>query len=282
MCPIHRKEILDTIRERLEYGAPIICISTQLIEAGVDIDFGSVIRFMAGLDSITQAAGRCNRHKKRKTGNVFIVNPAEEKIDCLKDIAVGKEKCWRVLDDFRENPEKFERDPIGPLLLKWYYQNYFFDRKDIMDYPVSTKEHARKDSLLNLLSSNSASVDEYGRRYGKKPEIFLRQSFMTAGDLFRSIDAPTHSVIVRYGKKGENLVCDLCSAFDVEKQYGLLRKAQQFSVNIFFHEFEKLSEQGAIHPVQEDTEIFYLDKKYYSNKFGISLEPINEEEFLNA
>ncbi len=282
MCPAHRKKTLETIRIRLDEQKPTLCVSTQLIEAGVDIDFGSVIRFTAGLDSIAQAAGRCNRNSKRATGHVYIVNPKDENIDCLMDIAVGKEKSERVLNDFKDNPEKYKFDPIGPLLLGWYYKNYFFGRRNEMDYPVTAKVCSRNDTLLNLLSSNSFSTEDYGRAYGRKPDIFLRQSFMTAGDIFKSIDAPSQSVIVKYGDEGKDVVNQLCSSFEVEKQFELMRKAQQYSVNLFPHEFKKLSEQGALYRVQEETEIFYLDNKFYSDKYGISLEPINNEEFLYA
>ena len=190
MCPVHRKKILNVIRERIrpENALPTICISTQLIEAGVDVDFGSVIRYNAGLDSIAQAAGRCNRNGTRDICKVHIVNPSEEKIDCLKDIAIGKEKTERVLSDFKENPEQYKNDRIGPDLLAWYYRNYFFDRKKDMEYPVSSRENGREDTLLNLLSDNPLSVQEYRRTHKNEfPTLDLRQSFMTAGKLFKSI-----------------------------------------------------------------------------------------------
>jgi len=284
MCPIHRKNVLTTIRERIkpENNLPTVCVSTQLIEAGVDVDFGSVIRFNAGLDSIAQAAGRCNRNGKRDVGRVYVVNPAEENIDCLKDIAIGKDKTERVLNDFKENPAKYQNDPIGSTLLEWYYQNYFFDRKDQMDYPVTPREAGKTDTLLSLLSRNKSTIDEYVRVNSKYPDLLLLQSFMTAGKIFKSIDAPTQSVIVKYGDTGKDLVNELCAVFDVEKQFGLLRLAQQFSVNIFPHEFNKLSSDGALSRVQEGTDIFYLNQKYYSEKFGISMEPITEGEFLYA
>ncbi|RJP83420.1 MAG: CRISPR-associated helicase Cas3' [Desulfobacteraceae bacterium] len=275
MCPAHRRQELETIRKKLDDKEPILCISTQLIEAGVDVSFRSVIRMLAGLDSITQAAGRCNRHGSSETGRVFIVNPVEENLEYLKDIAVGKEKSIRVLDDYKSDPSKYGNDAIGPEMLKWYYENYFYARKDIMDYPVHAN---RNDTLLNMLSSNKLAIDEFRRVNRTMPFINLCQSFMTAAKLFRSIDAPTRSVIVRYGDEGKKLVNQLCSSFEVGKQYALIKKAQQYSVNLFPFEFEKLATQNALYRVQEGTEIFYLDNLYYSKTTGISLEPVKQEE----
>ena len=275
MCPEHRKQMLKTIRQKLDDKKPILCVSTQLIEAGVDVDFRTVIRMLAGLDSIAQAAGRCNRHGGPEIGNVFVVNPLEESLDYLKDIAVGKEKTNRVLDDYKSDASKYDSDIIGPKMLEWYYQNYFFERKDAMDYPVNAN---RNDTLLNLLSTNSSAVADFRRANKSMPFINLHQSFMTAGKLFKSIDAPTRSVIVRYGDEGRELVNQLCSAFEVEKQYALIKKAQQYSVNLFPYEFDKLVEQNALYRVQEETEIFYLDCCYYSKITGVSLEQVRQEE----
>jgi len=285
MCPVHRKKVLDTIRERIkpERNLPTICISTQLIEAGVDVDFGSVIRYNAGLDSIAQAAGRCNRNGTRDKGTVYIVNPAEEKIDCLKDIVIGKDKTEKVLSDFEGNPEHYKNDRIGPDLLAWYYRNYFFERKNDMEYPVSSRENGWDDTLLSLLSHNSLSIQEYKRTHNNEfPLLDIRQSFMTAGKLFKSIDAPTQGIIVQYGEVGKSLVSQLSAAFEVEKEYRLLHDAQQYSVNLFPHEFERLKEAGAVFPLQKGANIYYLDQKYYSEQFGISTESINKEEFLNV
>lgn len=281
MCPTHRKRKLRTIREKLDRREPILCVSTQLIEAGVDVSFRSVIRLLAGLDSIAQAAGRCNRHGGPDMGHVFLVNvnPAQENLDHLKDIAVGREESHRVLDDYKSDPSKYDGDPIGPKMLEWYYQTYFFQRRDTMDYSVSL---GRNDTLLNLLSSNNNAVMDFSRRYRTMPTINLCQSFMTAAKLFKSIDAPTQSVIVPYRDEGKGVVNQLCSAFEVEKQYALIKKAQQYAVNLFPYEFETLAEQNALHRVQEGTEIFYLEDRYYSERFGVSMEPINKEGFLNA
>lgn len=66
MYPIHRRRTLDMIRERLDSGKRCILISTSLVEAGVDLDFQTVYRQLAGVDSMIQAAGRCNREEKEK------------------------------------------------------------------------------------------------------------------------------------------------------------------------------------------------------------------------
>lgn len=282
MCPAHRKKVLSVIRERVkqENNLPTICISTQLIEAGVDVDFGTVVRYIAGLDSIAQAAGRCNRNGRRSIGKVYVVNPKDEPIDCLKDIAIAQEKAGRVLDDYKEDPGKYRSDLIGPSLLEWYYKNYFFVRRNEMDYPVTPKEAGRNDTILNLLSTNHLALSSFARSSKKKRDLFLYQSFMTAGELFAAIDAPTIGIVVQYGEKGKELVEQLCSAFEVEKQYRLLREVQQYSVNVFPHEFKRLSEAGALFPVQSGTKIWFLDERYYSEEFGISMEPISEEGLL--
>ena len=78
MCPEHRTTTLNKIRSALLDGRPCRVISTQLIEAGVDIDFPIVFRSAAGIDSIAQAAGRCNREGKiSEGGRVFVFSPED-------------------------------------------------------------------------------------------------------------------------------------------------------------------------------------------------------------
>ncbi|MBI5898609.1 MAG: CRISPR-associated helicase Cas3' [Rhodocyclales bacterium] len=284
LCPAHRKAILREVRQSLERREPVLCVSTQLIEAGVDVDFGAVIRYTAGLDSIAQAAGRCNRNGRNATGRVHVINPRDqdENLDKLIDIRIGRDKTARILDDYEANPARFNRNLIGPEAMAWYYENYFFARKADMSYPVSRDAIGHDDSLLNLLSSNSLASAEYGQRNGEMPKLYLRQSFKSAAQAFKAIDAPTQGVIVPYGESGRELVNDLCAAFEVEKQYALLRLAQQYTVNVFPHQLAKLQEEGAVHPVQEGTEILHLDPRYYSEKFGLVTEPVNSMEVLDA
>ncbi|MGD0153037.1 MAG: CRISPR-associated helicase Cas3' [Thermacetogeniaceae bacterium] len=281
MCPAHRIIILNEIRELLG-EEPVICVSTQLIEAGIDIDFGSVIRYLAGLDSIGQAAGRCNRNGNRPMpGRVFIINPKDENLDRLKDIRIGKERAERVLGEFRDDPKQFDEDIIGLKSLERYYQYYFYQRNDEMSYKVDGRSViGREDNLFDLLSNNHLSVQAYQRINNDSfPQICCRQSFLAASKAFQAIDSFTRGVIVSYGV-GERIINELCASDNLEKQYKLLKEAQRYSVNLFPYEFEKLAGQQIIREVQSGAGIYYLDKQYYSDTFGMSQIAINEMENL--
>lgn len=287
MCPAHRKFELAKIKQRLESGLPTLCVSTQLIEAGVDVDFGAVIRSMAGLDSIAQAAGRCNRNGRSTQGSVHLVNPSDEHVtlEYLKDIAIGRDKVASVLDFFRERPERYEHELLGPQALADYYTHYFFERQKDMVYPVSPKEAkaiGRNDSLLSLLSENGLSLAE-ARREGEPMSIrLLNQSFMTAAEAFKAIDSPTQGVVVPWGKAGADLIGRLHGAYDISLEGELLREAQQFTVNVFPHVFDKLSKAGALHAIKEGVRIYSLDSRYYSKQFGLATELVSLMETLNV
>jgi CRISPR-associated endonuclease/helicase Cas3 len=286
MCPAHRLKVLNKIKGKLKskIAKPVICVSTQLIEAGVDIDFGSVIRYLAGMDSIAQAAGRCNRHGIRTSpGTVWIVNPKQENTDRLKDIKVGIEKAERILRDFKDDSEKFENDLIGLNTMEAYYKYYFYERKSEMPYTVGKDSVVgQADNLFNLLSTNTLSTSEYKRiNSDTLPEIPFSQSFQVASRAFHVIDDNTQGVIVPYGE-GKEIINELCGASDLEKQYALIKKAQRYSVNMFTHEFKKMADDRAIHEVQKGAGIYYLDNEYYNEQFGWSKDSTSGMEFLNA
>lgn len=289
MCPRHRMLILKVIKRCLKRRERVICVSTQLIEAGIDISFGSVIRYIAGLDSIAQAAGRCNREGRLKDdfgnlrfGKVFIVNPAEENLDKLPDIKVGKSVTERVLNEYKNNPEEFSENIIGLRAMELFYQYYFYTRKDEMNYPVKLESGA-EDNLFNLLSVNYQSVEEYKRKnQGDPPNIPLRQAFMSASKEFHPIDSYTKGIIVPFGKRGKQLIVHLCASKDIVKEYQLLKEAQRYSVNVFSYVFERLVKLAAIRETQKGSGIYFLDSSLYSNQFGLSEEPVTTMEFYNV
>lgn len=262
-CPSHRKAILADIRSRLSAGLPVLCISTQLIEAGVDISFASVIRFLAGLDSIAQAAGRCNRNGEVRKGQVYVVNPCEESTGMLPDIEKGKEATQRVLEEGFDNL-------VAPEAIARYFEYYFYMRTDDMVYPVS--QARLDDSLLNLLTNNPLSAARYSNRHETERKIpLLSQAFMSAGKLFEAIEAPTKSLIVPYGR-GKDIITQLCAidpTFQAQKYYELLREAQKFSVNVFPNVWQRLIDTGAIFEVQS-LKIYCLLEEFYDDCFGVS------------
>jgi len=264
LCPAHRKTILKEVRERLDKDLPVICVSTQLIEAGVDIDFASVIRFLAGLDSIAQAAGRCNRHGLHEMATIHIVNPVEKNIDLLKDIKIGRDKAQRVFD------EGFQ-DLLAPDAIKQYFNYYFYDRSDEMTYPVLKKSILKRDdNLLSLLSDNSNNI-------GRNTPLLLKQSFMSAGKIFKAIDSPTQAVIAPYGEEGKWIIAELCRVaieFDAKTYRQLLKQAQKFSVNVFPNVWRRLMDEQAVCEIQGEG-IYFLKDEYYSKKFGLSDKPCN-------
>jgi len=284
MCPSHRMLVLDQVKACLHDKKPVICVSTQLIEAGVDISFGAVIRYLAGLDSIAQAAGRCNRHREKLTpGDVLIINPAEENIDMLEDIRIGKEKTERLLGEFNDNPERFGNNRISPEAMEQYYKYYFYERANEMDYPVGPNSAVgRADNLFNLLSVNSLSIEEYTRINDKYPEIPSRQAFMAAAKSFQAIESVARGVVVPYGEEGRDIINKLCSVKELKKQFKIIRRAQRFSVNVFPNVLKKLQDQQAVREAQEGSGILYLDDRYYSDEFGLSVLPVKDMGFLDA
>jgi CRISPR-associated endonuclease/helicase Cas3 len=152
-----------------------------------------------------------------------------------------------------------------------------------MDYPVPLAGAAsRDDTLLRLLAGNDFAADDYRQRHGRPAPNLLRQAFMTAGTAFKSIDAPTRGVIVPFASEGKELVADLCNSVHPEKEFGLLRRSQQYSVNLFPFVFDSLVEAGAISEISAGAGIYYLHENHYDNVFGLSDAPVSPVEPIDA
>lgn len=272
-CAAHRKAIFDTIKARLKNKQPVICISTQLIEAGVDISMACVIRALGGLDSIAQAAGRCNRHGEKKgKGQVWVLNLQEQDFTrILPDIQAGKTHAERVFRDFAG------QDILQPEAMKRYFEYYFYQRSDEMAYSV---KNSATGSLLDWLSDNA--LNPYGEKNNKrsKPLPLLMQSFKSAGRAFQAIDAPTQAVIVPYGE-GAELIAKLCGEWNPQEMHRTLQKAQRYSVNVFPNVWNKLQKENALHETIEGSGIYYLKERYYTKEFGLSLDETSDMTFYD-
>jgi CRISPR-associated endonuclease/helicase Cas3 len=265
MCQAHRKRVLAELRRRLDLGLPTVCVSTQLIEAGVDVDFGGVVRYLAGLDSILQAAGRCNRHGKRAIGRVHVVNHESEDVQAMHEVAIGQETTRRVLDDFKEDPDSLGGDLLSPAASAMYFRYYHAKLIAEMTYATDV---GRRDSLLELLSTNAISVEEHIRISPVKTSIPLKQAFKSASDAFAAIDMRGRGVVVPYGE-GADVIAELSSEPEPARKVRLLRLAQPFTVNVSEREFQKLAERNAVTEVSAGAGIFRLSAMAYHADYGL-------------
>lgn len=302
MCPAHRQHKISLIRQTIDpkNPKPLICVSTQLIEAGVDLDFGCVIRSLAGLDSIIQAAGRCNRHGHHKELKpVFILNFSEESLpEGLAEIKVGQEVATRVFREYRDDPKRFDNSLLSEAAMALFYKYYFYDRAPLMTYPVKARpkpdfqktEVSQSTTLIELLGTNGLSHRECSERGPDKSPLMLslQQAHSTAAEAFRVIDAPTQGILVPYKsgtKDGSKLISKLAACYENEsiplpEKIKLHKQAQKFTVNAFPHIIKKLSESRAISEIYPDSGIFELAPAHYSEEYGITLESLSEANYV--
>lgn len=246
MCPIHRKETLKKIRERLDKKQPVKVFSTQLIEAGVDIDFPNVYRSAAGLDSIAQSAGRCNREGRLYTLGIVKVFESAEKYGMphgsLKQSAqVGKNTI-----------EKFSEDLLSVKAIEHYFNELFFFKGE------------------NELG------DEYIKDYfyqSKKGNLFFE--FSTAAQEFNFIDNITFPVIVPFDEKAEKLI-EKVRYSEFPKKY--LRQLQPYTVNLYQQDYAALISKGSVENIKDLVSVL-SDISIYDEKTGIIIDKESEALF---
>ncbi|MDQ0300596.1 CRISPR-associated endonuclease/helicase Cas3 [Salibacterium salarium] len=270
MCAAHRQDMLKEIHSKLENEEPVICVTTQLIEAGVDIDFDCVIRSLAGLDSIAQAAGRCNRNGKKELQYVYVMDHLEENLKHLSEIRIGKEISMKLLKSLKKDPTSFGGHLLSRQAMKRYFYEFYSDREAYLHYHVSSLGKNMTD-LLNATRTNNSYVEAYHRKEGKSPELFLVNSYNTAASHFSVIDNQTMSVLVPFGEEGAEMIAELNGGKTITDLSKLLKNAQQYSINVYRHERKILDNQGALVSYL-DGSVLALTDGVYSDEFGLDLE----------
>lgn len=256
MCPAHRLCVIEGVKKRLGKER-VLCVSTQLIEAGVHISFGCVVRALAGLDSIAQAAGRCNRNGEFPEGReVYLVNLADEDLSRLPDIKRGREETERILRAMKADDKLYEGDLLSAAAMRNYYDRYFHKRD--MDYMVGDA------SIYDMLSRNRAGMAAYQGAGGKNPTL-LPQAFETAGKSFCVIEKDTASVLVPYGH-GRRLV-DQYAVASLSERGRVIREMGRYSVGVPDYELAMLTRKGALTVL--DDGIVVLDASYYDEALGL-------------
>lgn len=273
MCGRHRTDCLNRIGALLDPGnpKPVICVSTQLIEAGVDISFACVVRAMAGLDSIMQAAGRCNRNGESVEPKNVYVYPlkAEDSMErYLPDIAMGKQLTLQIMENY---PGK---DLLSSNILEQYY-DMLLRKKDgngkggYTDCPIRGRAEGAT-TAYDLLSFNECDRSQFTNTTGGKYGLCFAQAFQTVSDNFHVIPDVTHNVVVPYGQATELL--DMLHRGELSEKISVLRRLQEYTVSLFDDDYRGLARKHAISLANEDFGVFLLNEEYYNDKYGVVRE----------
>ena len=226
MCAKHRSQKLDEIRGRLKNGEPCRVIATSLIEAGVDVDFPLVMRAEAGLDSVAQAAGRCNREGKRLPENSFVwIFAPEDKWKAPPELAAQAAVMRLTADSFSDD-----------LLSTQAVAAYFVELYQLKGSELDNKK------ILQMHRNAGQSLDF---------------PFQTIADKFRMIESHMQPLIIPFDNEAESLISSLHHADHIG---GLLRKLQPYTVQIPEKALAALYKAGRIEPINEKN----FGKQFYT------------------
>lgn len=220
MCGEHRSNVIADIKRRLKDGIPTRVVSTQLVEAGVDFDFPVVYRAMAGLDSIAQAAGRCNREGTLDMGHTHVFMPPKQApIGMLRK---GEDTSITLLTGYTG-------DPLDIDLFKKYFDHLYYNN-ELDQHGIC--QHLRMDGSLD---GNTLAVN-----------------FRTAAELFKLIDNEDYvPVVVRY-KKDENdntVERGLAILRKGKPERWVMRSLQRYIVNVRRRDAMRLLNKGDLNEV---------------------------------
>ena len=250
MVPRHRRAELVRLRERLCKKLPVRLVATSLIEAGVDIDFPEVWRAMAGLDSVAQAAGRCNREGGPVLGRVVVFQPTERKV--LKSMAAATEVTADVL--------KKHEDPLALAAVRDFFQNLYWNKGE------AAFDAAWLDGKCFPILPNIA--DGASR---------LDFPFASIARAFRLIDEAMEPVIVPWkADEADHHARDLLAriAASERPRRADLRALQQYTVPVPARARGEWLAKGvlrAVHPALDPAVLMFEDDSLYDEKIGLRL-----------
>lgn len=243
MCAEERSEIISEIKEKLTAHKTVRVVSTQLIECGVDIDFPVVFRALAGLDSIAQSAGRCNREGKLERGTLFLFSPPKDAPPGLLRKAADTTK-----ELLRKNDYRLE---LSPELYREYFTNYFrtvncFDTCEFSDAMQSEKNE-------------------------------LQFQFRSLSDRYHLIEKEYQAAVyVRYksdktGKDDKDLLQRL-QAGEIDTM--LFRKLSRYAVNLSLTDIRQLVNEGRVLQTENVFMQRLDDESLYKNGIGFAADSL--------
>ena len=244
MCPVHRRMKLKKIKNLLKEGAECRVISTQLIEAGVDIDFPAVYRTISGIDSVCQASGRCNREGKMASGEVYVFRSTED---------YGKATHWqsRVAEIGSMIFEEWD-DPLSLPAVDSYFEKLYSYEGDGLD----------KKRILPSFEERLRDV---------------AFPFEDVANAFNLIENDTRDIIIPYDDKARSIIKQMQQTGFPGKY---ARNLQGYTVSIYVEEFKVLEKDNAISSIAD--RFFVLNKleDYYSEDTGLLNRKYNGEDLL--
>ncbi len=230
MYPEHRKKVLKEIKQRLSDKKPCRVISTSLIECGVDIDFKTVYRAIAGIDSILQAGGRCNRENKHSCSDSIV------HIFDTEEIVKNQEINSSVTKDIIE---KFGDEIYLPDAIKMYFEKLYYFR--------------------NIDNSNKAFDSK------KIIENTMKLNFDTVSKNFKLIEDNTVTLYILSSESEESIEDLRKHKYSRE----LFRKLQKYAINLYKYEFDRLDNVSAIEIIDTYYYVL-VNNEYYNDKKGVT------------
>jgi CRISPR-associated endonuclease/helicase Cas3 len=234
MCPAHRTEVIRKIRHALELKRPCRVVSTQLIEAGVDIDFPVVFRSLSGIDSIAQAAGRCNREGRLpQNGRVYVFSPEA-------GLPPG---YFRQTAETAGEVMRHHNDPLTLKAVEEYFRTLYWLKGDKLD----------EFQILGILSE--------GIKTGDYPFRWLDEKFKIIRD-------GSESIIIPWNEKADKVVNELRYN---EYPASAARKAQRFTIQVPPRVLYDLLSSGAVECLHDQYNVL-INKDIYREDLGLCPE----------
>lgn len=294
MCAQHRLDLLNGTNDSSAIIGPqigikaelkqhhqerIVVVTTPLIEAGVDISFSAVIRSMTGLDSIAQAAGRCNRNNEMPAGgDLYLINPNSqiENISSMKDWDAAKDLSLRILDMYDETPT----DLLTASVQQEYFEFLYQEKSNLaLEYQVEVKNFPIALSLYQLLTNNAVAENNFPKSLRPAPNL-LANSPKYIADHFHVINDLGHAVIVPYNDEAKKIINQLLTTEKIDFQLlnQLLKHSQRYTINISDQEYLQLKRKQLLLPIggliNSPHAKELLDSAYqsYQPEYGLALD----------
>lgn len=269
-----RLKKIKEIKKRLLKGDKICVVSTQLIEAGVDVDFDLVIRSLSGMDSVVQAMGRCNREGHRQSAFTYLINldKNEEKTSMLKGVDERKAACKAALN---KSTDDLDIKKLTEEYFEKLYANLKGDQySDVLKLLAENKKVAGDFQKLNKVKKDLKEVAGY--LYDEKRKIYfdLFQSFKGAYKEFELIEDNKGTAIVYYEETEEDLnkLMDLAKELNGPDYLNNLRELKKIVKKLSRHTVAISKKDLSSCDNVLDGKIYILPNSYYNEKFGVNFE----------